>query len=83
MLVDGSMAILDGGGAQGGRRRRSRAEMAKQSNHYQMRNRIAKVDIEENPFCIERQLADAAEQIKVNKVSWDSVYCQALHRTNF
>ena len=43
--------------------------MAKQSCHYQMRNRIAKVDIEENPFCVERQLADAAEQIKVNKVS--------------
>ena len=71
MLVDGSIATLDGGGGRdkNGRRRRGRSEIAKQSKHYQMRNRIPKVDIEENPFCIERQLADAAEQIKKNQVS--------------
>lgn len=79
MLVDGDIAIIDEAAAAAaagfvhygkGRatRRRRRSEIAKQSSHYQMRNRIPKVDIEENPFCIERRLADAAEQIKVNKV---------------
>lgn len=39
------------------------------SEHYKMRHRLPKVDLDTNPFCLERQINDQLEQVQRNRVS--------------